>query len=339
MSQLSNTQIHTKYITMESFTEQLKASALQAARVAQNLATTGFDEMAASDEYVQSEGYNHHHQPGVRKPPSSTATTTTTTTTTTAATTLLSIATKSKQQDQQQQQLPPKPLITTQPSIVQDYGDSTYLLSNSEDEDDDDDDPIRSILRSKKESGHSFKEERRKETNRFIDDLECRLSMPEQPGYPPIPHSCTSNSTSPPSIADGTIAISAWLSTAATSIGIPSKLIATTKKGTPHSNAMHTSTMAPLARHNNNNNKRPQTVQHNMNDIMIGNVALISSTAMLGESEKQQLEQLRLLEQQSTPFGPIRLLYETIVVHHHREVFIVLTLVLCALVYFHVINF
>jgi hypothetical protein len=315
---------------MEAFTEHLKASALQAAKAAQAIATTGLDEMAAEDEYVQSEGYNGTRKLSKKQSNCDDLSSTRST-----------HSTYHQSLDHRKQELvgdrpsssragssqPLKPPPSS--SVVADRKeensnarrkaihrpeDQTYLLSSSSDDEDQDaeNDPILSILRKEK-STSEHRESKRKDAHRFMDDLESRISMPMEPDMPPVPSYSYSSTNSPPSIAEGAIGISAWLSTAATTIGIPTQKKVLT---------MPAMALAPLSRQK----PRPTTGENQ--------VELVSSTAMLGESELQQLEQLRSLERQSAQ-GPIRQLYDRLLVQHRREMFIVLTLVLCAYVYFH----
>jgi hypothetical protein len=291
---------------MEAFTEHLKASALQAAKAAQAIATIGLDEMAAEDEYVQSEGYNGTRKLSKKQSNCDDLSSTRST-----------HSTYHQSLDHRKQELVgdrPSSSRAGSSQPLKRPEDQTYLLSSSSDDEDEDaeNDPILSILRKEK-STSEHRGSKRKDAHRFMDDLESRISMPMEPDMPPVPSYSYSSTNSPPSIAEGAIGISAWLSTAATTIGIPTQKKVLT---------MPAMALAPLSRQK----PRPTTGENQ--------VELVSSTAMLGESELQQLEQLRSLERQSAQ-GPIRQLYDRLLVQHRREMLIVLTLVLCAYVYFH----
>jgi hypothetical protein len=315
---------------MEAFTEQLKVSALKAAIVAQSLATNGFDEMAASDEYVQSEGYN------------------TTNKKRTTSAVLSSANAEQQQQPQQRQRQPQQQLhsdhirmknipqasaILNNPS-KSDESTLQHMLSDSEDENDD---PILSSLLNEKQNGQNNihesennEEIKKVRPNRFMEDLECRMSMPEKEYVLPISSSINNNSTPSNNNNNNHTSLTSWISTTANSIGIPTPSILVTKL--PKDNTTKTDS-APLSR----NKHRIQ--QQRENDT--SDVELVSSTTMFDKSDMEQLEQLRLLENQSNGF------YSTIIQHqsrsinetlshvqnYRREYFIVITLLLCAIVY------
>jgi hypothetical protein len=271
-------------IRMEAFAEQLKVSARQAAMVAQALATTGLDEMAAEDAYVQSEGYNHHASRSVSRPPPTIADATRSTMTASSSSSVASDR---------------RTALRRRPE------DQSYLFSSSSDEDDtEENDPIWSLLRQEQSTTDPSEP---KDVHRFLDDLDRRLARPVEPD----PSHDRRSTMAPP--AEGTGGLSAWRAI----LGVPSAPVL----------ARAPTTVPPLAR------PKPRPTPDAETPVV---VEMVSSTALFGAADRQQWEQLRSLERPATS-GPLRRLYERLCVQeeHRREMFIVLTLVLCAYVYFH----
>jgi hypothetical protein len=338
---------------MEAFAEKLKASATQAAMVAQNLAMTGFDEMAATDAYVQSEGFN---VAVARSDPRVGVSTSfqnqldlhdDTSTLSTHSSAWFREAARNQRGGP-----PPLPRSSSYPlphdvvplkvSVPERQSsmpngkqeDSNSVLSSDnehgESSDEDDDDPIMSMIRKKHVSQQaqladgddddesSFSErhlptdQRRKKTHRFMEDLESRMAMPEEQ-FPPVSFSGTSTASITSSgTGDGPMLVS-WLS-------------AVVGRNARQKNA---ATTAPLAR-----NKRRLPQQHQSDNDGLGDVEVVSSTAMLGDAEMLELAQFR---QQSTKCGSLRVTIE-ILQRHPRELFIIFTLLLGSFAYFYSSN-
>lgn len=271
---------------MEAF-EQLRASAVQAAMAAQTLATTGFDDMAAADDYVQSEGFNNNVA--------------------VTAAAALPLQNKDRQlphvlDDENDDddggdastlstnsstrpflnRLPPLrpesplhsslrnsattlvPLKVNVPVTEQLYQLSRF--SNDDDLDDDDqDDPILSLVRKQQQSArgqqstHSDEAEgeatplanRNTKKNRFMDDLEMRLALPAPDLPPPASRSGPPRGTG--AADDERPTLSAWLSAtveASMARGQQLLLLPPTHaaKKAPTARLNHASS-APLARH------------------------------------------------------------------------------------------
>lgn len=356
-------------MNFDSFREKLKASAAQAALAAQQF--EGFDAMAAKDDYIHSEEFNvasnnrqrkeaaqqqqqqqeQYEQQRIREQLVDHDHDDTSTLSTHSS--LKRVPSKSNSSNQAQPAANQKdynrahslqdvvPLKVSVPdrqlslpaqnvdSPTSSYHDDDYdNASNSSEEDD----PIMSLIRKQKgaqnkktKAGSSSPvrklseslhlQETPKQKHRFMEDLDSRLAM-ENEDLQPLMLS-PARAASPAAVSTEETPQSWFSNVAAKSLDFIGQ------RTTLQQSSLSSSPAPLLAR-----TKQRRNHQH---DDELANVAVVSSTAMLGDEEMRELEQMRAQQQQS--FSLVTLLWN-LVKNHPREGFIVFTLLLGSYLYF-----
>ena len=224
------------------------------------------------------------------------------------------------------------------------YHDDVYNDDNEASNSSEDDDPILSLIRKQKgssaprktaisaagdssqtplynQSPHGQRTPKQKQ-HRFMEDLDSRLAMENMqppiasPGRTARPAVTASTGESPQPTA------ASWFS------GVAAKSMDLMGKTNPQRQSQQSLSLsaAPLM---SRARWRPHPAHDG--DDELANVAVVSSTAMLGDEEMRELAQLRASQQQS--FSLSSLLWN-VVRDYPRESFIVFTLLLGSFVYF-----
>jgi hypothetical protein len=298
---------------MEAFTEQLKQSALKAAMVAQTTlaSSNGFlDDMAASDAYVQSEGYNNNKNHSSHQSKNSNGTRNNTDGSSHAnnhsiasgstVTTTYDDGTAETNRNHtnsnhhpnpsvrvESQSLPSSSFTNSSRTIPLFRTNSTSDNDGNTKEDEKEEDLTQLLLATTTSTTNLQPPTTRSSSSlrphRFMEDLEARLAQ-ELP-----------DATVPVQIQESHPPLSSWFSNTITTMGIPVP-----------------SSLLPLSSNNNNNSRKsttkPPPLSRNRNSRHVSfyddptdtNVELVSSITLLNPSEMEQLQQLRALENSSS---------------------------------------
>jgi len=215
------------------------------------------------------------------------------------------------------------------------YSNNNENISSDDDDDDtsDDDDPIMSMIRKqkiepKKKKGNNAQQQTKQKQHRFMEELDSRMAMENQQQLQPLVPAPASPLSSPQQ-QQPAAAVASWFSNAAAK-----SLQLVGAKPTQRPPESQTTAAPPLMA------RAKQQRRHatgNEDDMMEQHdVAVVSSTAVLGDEEMQELAQLRIKQQQH-PYSSVRGLL-CLLCHlprqHPREAFIVFTLLLACYVYF-----
>lgn len=344
---------------MESFAEKLRASAAQAAKAAQNLATKGLDEMAANDTYVQSAGFNAAaprrdlrvgvsssssvHQQSEQHDDCSTLSTHSSAwqmdRRQLEAATRKSVEGRANQSQSSSHSLPGgvvplKVNIPDRKSKIANLKqeDNASILTNDDDHDDgdssnDDDDPIMSLIRQlpdrdgNGDDGSSTISERHILSGQKPKAHRFMEDLENRMAMPEQEFPPVSFAERPRKTANTASSVSDGPVLASWfSTSLPFPM--TMEKNVRRKNA---DIDAPLAR-----NKKGHVSQHHGDSL--DDVAMVSSSAMFGDAEMRELAQFR--QPQSTKCGSLQLAY-MILQQHPRECFVVFTLLLGSFAYFY----
>jgi len=157
-----------------------------------------------------------------------------------------------------------------------------------------------------------------KQKHKFMEDLDSRLAM-ENADLQPLMLSPVRAAADRVAVSTVTEAQQSWFSNVAAK-----SLELIGKRTTPQQSPSPSSPVPLLARTKQRRNQQ----QHGDE---LGNVAVVSSTAMMGDEEMRELEMMRAQQQQSFSLSSVLC---NLVRDHPREGFIVLTFLLGSYVYF-----
>ena len=323
-------------MSFESFRAKVRASALKAAEAA--MSVSSLDQMAADDEYIHSEGLKVSKSKDKK-----------TATASQQLNELLPLpSTEQVQHAQQLQPFPAKPPITSQSSLhvadaVRDRQrrpTQPKKYDDDEGSDDDDDDLIMSMIRrtpatveprpnkTKLKQGppnpgpvHVEHIPRKKNPNRFMSDLDDRLSKVEEARpEATIPKQQTSSAPSAEQKNSWNLLQSA-VTTSSIGQFLSQKLAVPIAATDEERKRMK----GPLVSRRDHGADKDD---HEEEDPFL----VVVSSSVLGADEAAELERMRLATQQST--GPCAMVWQTIRQNPHHA-FIVFTLLLGSAAYFY----
>lgn len=319
---------------MNAFAEKLKASAAEAARAAQNF--QGFDEMAANDEYIHTEGYNapqkskqplrfpeqQQPEPLLMNMPDTDETSTLSTHDSLLQRGVVAPAAETVSHGRSSGNIVPLKVDVPERNPRSGILLPLQLLKEEElsvsSDESEDDDPILRLIRKKEDATIDTNNNNGDEPNkpekkhRFLHDLDTRIAMPEQTNE--LPHAALAQQnrglTTQNTNTTTTQPLPSWLQTAARKLGMP-----------PLANKSKTKAAFPFW----SRKKEFQPAHETME------IPKVSAT--FNQSEREQLA-LLLQEQKNSNVSCVIMATK----HIPREGFILFTLILAALVFFYYNN-